>query len=172
MDTYVMDRSVTTPASHDLLEQALVAGLAALAELSREAGQPVRAGRLREAVAVLRADAAPQPMPRGREHTPVKLPVLLVGATAHATRCPLTTREHEVADLVGHGLTNRQIAEQLIISDRTVDTHVQNILSKLGLVSRAQIGFWVAEHAFGLATDATGTSLVRGCTVVMGRQRD
>ena len=50
---------------------------------------------------------------------------------------PLTSREREVAVLIAQGLTNRRIAEQLVISRRTADRHVSNILDKLGLGSRA-----------------------------------
>lgn len=55
----------------------------------------------------------------------------------------LTEREHEVARLVGQALTNHQIAEGLFLSVRTVETHVRNILTKLGLTSRTQIAVWV-----------------------------
>ncbi|HZB11115.1 MAG TPA: LuxR C-terminal-related transcriptional regulator, partial [Rubrobacter sp.] len=51
----------------------------------------------------------------------------------------LTTREQEVALLVGRGLTNRQIAQELSISEHTVANHVRKILKKLGLRSRIQI---------------------------------
>ena len=51
----------------------------------------------------------------------------------------LTAREREVALLVARGLTNRQIAQQLSISEYTVANHVRKILKKLGLRSRAQI---------------------------------
>jgi predicted ATPase/DNA-binding CsgD family transcriptional regulator len=51
----------------------------------------------------------------------------------------LTRREHEVARLVALGLTNREAGEKLVISERTVDRHVENILRKLGCTSRAQI---------------------------------
>jgi non-specific serine/threonine protein kinase len=64
---------------------------------------------------------------------------------------PLTSREREVAALVARGRTNREIAAALVISERTADAHVQNILNKLGFSSRAQIGAWAAEH--GLRTD-------------------
>jgi non-specific serine/threonine protein kinase len=63
----------------------------------------------------------------------------------------LTPREREIAALVANGQTNRQIANTLIISERTADAHVQNILNKLGFSSRAQIAAWAAEH--GLRTD-------------------
>jgi DNA-binding CsgD family transcriptional regulator/tetratricopeptide (TPR) repeat protein len=59
---------------------------------------------------------------------------------------PLTRREREVATLVARGLTNRQIAESLVISERTVDTHVANIFSKLELKTRAQVAVWCVGH--------------------------
>ena len=59
---------------------------------------------------------------------------------------PLTRRELEVANLVGGGLSNREIAEQLAISQRTVESHVENILRKLGFGSRTQVVGWVLER--------------------------
>ncbi len=58
----------------------------------------------------------------------------------------LTRREHEIAVLIGEGLSNREIAARLVISQRTAETHVEHILSKLGFNSRAQVARWVAEH--------------------------
>ena len=58
----------------------------------------------------------------------------------------LTPREREVAALLAEGLTNREIAERLVISPRTAETHVDNILGKLGLSSRTGVASWVAEH--------------------------
>lgn len=58
----------------------------------------------------------------------------------------LTRREEEIAELVAHGLTNRQIASDLYISEHTAATHVARILKKLGLRSRAQIGSWLTER--------------------------
>jgi predicted ATPase/DNA-binding CsgD family transcriptional regulator len=57
----------------------------------------------------------------------------------------LTCRQLEVARLVAEDLTNRQIAARLFLSERTVETHITNILNKLGLSSRIQISRWVAE---------------------------
>jgi len=54
----------------------------------------------------------------------------------------LSARESEVAAGVHEGLSNREIAERLVLSVRTVDTHVQRILAKLGFTSRAQIAAW------------------------------
>jgi DNA-binding NarL/FixJ family response regulator len=59
----------------------------------------------------------------------------------------LTRRELEVAHLVGEGLANRDIADQLGISQRTVETHVENILRKLGFGSRTQVAAWLVTRA-------------------------
>lgn len=58
----------------------------------------------------------------------------------------LTRREREVASLVTHGLTNREVSTALGISERTAGNHVARILKKLGLRSRAQIAGWAGEH--------------------------
>jgi predicted ATPase/DNA-binding CsgD family transcriptional regulator len=57
----------------------------------------------------------------------------------------LTEREREVAALIAQGKTNREIAQELVLSKRTVEKHAANILSKLGLTSRAQIVRWAIE---------------------------
>ncbi|HZU15175.1 MAG TPA: LuxR C-terminal-related transcriptional regulator [Candidatus Dormibacteraeota bacterium] len=68
----------------------------------------------------------------------------VVRAPEHAVRAPaLSPRELQVARLVARGLTNKEIARRLGISPRTAETHVEHILSKLALSSRAQIGAWV-----------------------------
>jgi len=54
----------------------------------------------------------------------------------------LTTREREVALLVADGLANRAIADRLTVSERTVETHVRNLLAKLGLTNRTQVAAW------------------------------
>jgi DNA-binding CsgD family transcriptional regulator len=58
----------------------------------------------------------------------------------------LTLREKEVATLLAHRLTNRQITERLVITERTVGAHIGHILDKLGFNSRHQVGVWAAEH--------------------------
>ncbi|MGO4204833.1 LuxR C-terminal-related transcriptional regulator [Rhodococcus sp. TAF43] len=74
-----------------------------------------------------------------------------------AARAPtdLTKREHQVAELVAEGLTNKAIAARLVLSRRTVDGHVAHVLTKLGFTSRAQIAAWVVEqeHASGTTAD-------------------
>jgi len=64
-----------------------------------------------------------------------------------ASRTPLTRREDQVAVLVARGLSNRDIARSLVISQRTAESHVANILTKQGFTTRAQIAAWVAERA-------------------------
>jgi DNA-binding NarL/FixJ family response regulator len=62
----------------------------------------------------------------------------------------LTPREREVLGLVAEGASNRQIAQTLVVSERTARTHVSAILSKLGLVSRTQAALWAVRE--GLAS--------------------
>ncbi|GAA4095271.1 hypothetical protein GCM10022248_77650 [Nonomuraea soli] len=69
-----------------------------------------------------------------------------MGAAETRQELPLTPREWEVAELVSLGLSNREAAGRLTISKRTVDTHVEHILAKLGFSTRAQIATWVTEQ--------------------------
>jgi DNA-binding NarL/FixJ family response regulator len=56
----------------------------------------------------------------------------------------LSDREHQIAQLVAGGSTNRQIAAELVISEKTVETHISRILRKLDITSRAAVGRAVA----------------------------
>ncbi len=72
-----------------------------------------------------------------------------VAANLHPTGTapgPLTAREEEVAELVSRGLTNRAIAEALVVSERTAQNHVQHILTKLGFTARSQVAAWVVSR--------------------------
>ncbi|WP_163569781.1 response regulator transcription factor [Fodinicola feengrottensis] len=60
---------------------------------------------------------------------------------------PLSRRQYEIAELISQGLMNREIAAVLHLSERTVETHVQHILTRLGFTNRSQIAAWlVAER--------------------------
>jgi DNA-binding NarL/FixJ family response regulator len=61
----------------------------------------------------------------------------------------LTEREREVLDLIAQGLTNREIAERMVISEKTVKTHVSNLLNKLNLEDRTRAAIWALKHGLG-----------------------
>jgi ATP/maltotriose-dependent transcriptional regulator MalT len=58
----------------------------------------------------------------------------------------LSPREREVAALLARGLSNRDIAQRLVVTERTVAAHLEHILNKLGFASRHQVGAWAGEH--------------------------
>ncbi len=64
-------------------------------------------------------------------------------------RIVLTAREREVAALIATGMTNKEIAAQLVISRRTAESHVEHILTKLGFSSRSQVAAWAAAQPDG-----------------------
>jgi DNA-binding NarL/FixJ family response regulator len=66
------------------------------------------------------------------------------------TATALTPREREILVLVAQGKSNREIADSLVISERTARTHVSNVLAKLGLASRTQAALWAVRE--GLVT--------------------
>jgi DNA-binding NarL/FixJ family response regulator len=78
------------------------------------------------------------------------------GFLPHETLPPLSAREREVVSLVARGLTNREIAETLVISQRTAENHLQHVLNRLGLRSRAQVVAWAIEHGFAKGPLSTG----------------
>jgi len=66
-------------------------------------------------------------------------------APAVSDEAPLTPRELQVARLIAAGRSNKQIAAALVISQRTAENHVEHILAKLGVTSRAQVAAWIAR---------------------------
>jgi NarL family two-component system response regulator LiaR len=68
------------------------------------------------------------------------------GVTEPESAPHLTSREWDVLDLLAEGLSNAEIADQLVITVKTVKTHVSNILQKLHLSDRHQARFWVMQH--------------------------
>jgi non-specific serine/threonine protein kinase len=77
-------------------------------------------------------------------------------------RATLTRREAEVAALAARGLTNRDIAAQLFLSVRTVEAHVDHILTKLGFHTRTQLAAWALEAGLGFEARGSGGSVSPG----------
>ncbi len=61
----------------------------------------------------------------------------------------LTRRERDILRLLAQGLSNKEIAAQLHLSEKTIKNRVSEILSKLGLHNRTQAALWVVEHGLG-----------------------
>ncbi|MDR7588192.1 MAG: LuxR C-terminal-related transcriptional regulator, partial [Armatimonadota bacterium] len=107
------------------------------------------AAAAREQLGATRFDAA---WHRGSAMTVGEAVALALGRPMPARERPpsrpggLTRRETEIAQRIATGQTNRQIASALGISERTVDTHVQNMLNRLGLDRRTQIAAWATAN--------------------------
>lgn len=121
--------------------------------LARRGGMRVAADAASAAARERLGDAAYEvALARGRAMTVEEAVALALGRTvpARKERGPrpggLTGREVQIALGIARGLTNRQIAENLEISERTVDAHVQNVRNKLGMERRAQIAAWATAH--------------------------
>jgi non-specific serine/threonine protein kinase len=128
------------PLDRAIVERTLATAGAYLSPI--EAARHLEEGRaltLEEAVA-----AAVNAAERLAEATEVSLVPSLAGALES-----LTAREHDVARLVAEGYTDRQMAESLGISVRTVGSHVQHLLAKLGLHSRWQVADWAQAQIGG-----------------------
>jgi NarL family two-component system response regulator LiaR len=76
-------------------------------------------------------------------------PVVSTTAAADPGEGDLTEREREVLGLIAKGLNNREIAEKMVISEKTVKTHVSNVLGKLGVEDRTQAAIWALKHGLG-----------------------
>src|SRR5690348_7923697 len=70
----------------------------------------------------------------------------MASGTRTDTPARLSPRETEVARMVAEGLTNREIAAKLFLSERTVDGHLEHIREKLGVNTRAQVTAWVVRR--------------------------
>ena len=84
----------------------------------------------------------------------VTIPAAVPAPTGNGPAAPLTARERDVASLIAQGLTNRQIAAALVITPGTARTHVEHIMTKLGLHARAQVATWAATHGMASASAA------------------
>jgi predicted ATPase/DNA-binding SARP family transcriptional activator/DNA-binding CsgD family transcriptional regulator len=124
-------------AERRLLEPQLIAARSRMGETEWEAAfAEGKAMDLQEAAeyALRESELAPEAPPAA------------VPSPAHESPATLTRRESEVAALVARGMTNRQIASQLSISEHTAATHVAKILRKLGLRSRSQLAAWMSDR--------------------------
>lgn len=100
-----------------------------------------RVEALCERAATLASEAAALSLEVARLHSAAKAMARRTGS-----RGPLSARQVEVAELVSAGLSNRQIAERLVVTERTVETHLERIFSRLDITSRAQLAHWIAEQ--------------------------
>jgi len=66
---------------------------------------------------------------------------------------PLSERETEVLQLLARGLTNKDVAQSLMVSVRTVEAHLRSIYSKLGVRSRTEAALWAIRHGYGPAPE-------------------
>ena len=80
---------------------------------------------------------------------------------------PLTRREHEIAGLVPEGMTNREVAHKLYISERTAEGHVEQIRNKLGFTSRSQVASWATQNLAAAPTEAPAAESAAIPSVVM-----
>ncbi|HEY7984339.1 MAG TPA: helix-turn-helix transcriptional regulator, partial [Ktedonobacterales bacterium] len=115
---------------HEAARREFAAARALLGELAATVDDvPLRAGFQRAALAALPPERPPRPTQQAKQ--------------AYGG---LTAREREVAALIARGATSRAIAQALVISERTAESHVRNILAKLAFTSRAQIAAWAVAQ--------------------------
>jgi DNA-binding NarL/FixJ family response regulator len=80
------------------------------------------------------------------QHSPAPaVPAMPAPTAPEPGTAPLTPWEMQVARLLAGGRTNKEIAAQLVISQRTAEGHVERILTKLGFTSRAEVAAWVTS---------------------------
>jgi DNA-binding NarL/FixJ family response regulator len=81
--------------------------------------------------------------------SPVAMRGLMSGNGGASTAPALTPRESQVLGLIAKGQTNRQIARALGVSEKTVKTHVTNLLRRIGAADRTQAALWAVRHGIG-----------------------
>lgn len=136
------------------LAMKLIGAAEAVAEASQfSIPTPVRASHARWLAPARRAlgPSAHRYVSEGRRLSPDEAVALALAnppdePSSRGPRLDLTSREREVAAMVAVGLTNRDVAERLHLSVRTVDVHVDHILTKLGFHTRTQLAAWAYEE--------------------------
>jgi predicted ATPase/DNA-binding CsgD family transcriptional regulator/Tfp pilus assembly protein PilF len=141
------ERALRLAGAADALREAIGKPLASAARDSLERSlASARRGRSAEVGAAAWSDGRATPMEQA-----ISLALSAPGQGDRAARHEepafrLSPREREVAMLVAEGLSNREIAERLVVSERTAENHVQRVLNRLGLRSRARVAFWAVQH--------------------------
>ncbi len=127
-------------------------GASAAAAVFAEGREMTVEAAARYALGSQRGTAVPGPRPAGEPAwaDPARLAAAAgprhEAGTSHRSPSPLTPREHEIVLLIAQGLSNKQIADELVISPATAARHVANILAKLGFSSRTQVASWATRH--------------------------
>jgi DNA-binding CsgD family transcriptional regulator/tetratricopeptide (TPR) repeat protein len=127
------ERACALAESHD------VAALRQALRIAEELGALPLAALVVERLRLAGARPA-SPRPTRPEPTQDASPSALAG---------FSRREREVVTLIAEGCTNREIAERLVISERTAEKHVQNVLTRLGVRSRTQVAAWAVRNGSG-----------------------
>ncbi|HUC58441.1 MAG TPA: response regulator transcription factor [Streptosporangiaceae bacterium] len=124
-------------------DQAMVSSIVAGAS-----GYVLKTSTATELVGAVRASASGMSMidPRAAQQVIERLRDQSVRMTSMSA---LTDQERRVLDLIGEGMTNRQIAERLSLSEKTVKNYVASLLSKLGMHRRTQAAAYIARHKDG-----------------------
>ena len=122
-----------------------------LARLDWAGALCARGRRGDQAEALLLARQAAEEARRLDMPGPARRAELLMSELRHAIQAgnPLTAREREIVALISGGLTNRAIAAELVLSERTVEGHVRNTLNKLHLTNRTELAAWALRGAAG-----------------------
>jgi predicted ATPase/DNA-binding NarL/FixJ family response regulator len=118
---------------------------------AREIGQTMSLDRAVEEALAWLGDAEPAPQvaeaPAVAERPEREPPRRQVADRANLPAVSeLTRREREVAALIGRGLTNREIAHELVLTEATAANYVQRVMNRLGLRRRSQVAAWAVEH--------------------------
>jgi DNA-binding NarL/FixJ family response regulator len=137
--------SASSPPRRLKLQQALDAARQALGARASAAWTEGETMSLEEAVLYARGTAV-EASTSGTSSAPAQRSVGSGTSAADRELAWLTAREREVLELLLKGHSNRQIAEDLVVTERTAETHVCRILNKLNVRSRAQIPAWAISH--------------------------